>query len=121
MLKKIAAKAVRFLTILINAIYRIGNFPQIWKCAEIIPLQKPGKNPKFPSSYRPISLLSMISKVIEKTIYKNLIEEITNKNLIPDHQFRFRQNHNTIEQIHRMINSIIRAMEEKEKIVQQHS
>ena len=32
---------------------------------------------------------------------------------MPDYQFGFRQNHNTIEQIHRMINSIIRAMEEK--------
>ena len=51
MLKKIPAKAVRFLTILLNAIYRVGNFLQIWKCAEIILLQKPGKNPKFPSSY----------------------------------------------------------------------
>ena len=55
----------------------------------------------------------MISKVIEKTIYKKLIQEITNKNLIPDHQFGFRQDHNTIEQIHRMINCIIRTMEEK--------
>ena len=57
MLKKIPAEAGRFLTILINAIYKVGNFPQIWKCAEIIPLQKPDKNPKFPSSYRPIFFL----------------------------------------------------------------
>ena len=34
--------------------------------------------------------------------------------MIPDHQFEFRQNHNTIEQIHRMIKSIICAIEGKE-------
>nr|KAF7398329.1 hypothetical protein H0235_016337 [Vespula pensylvanica] len=35
----------------------IGYFLQIWKCAEIILLQKPSKNPRSPSSYRPITLL----------------------------------------------------------------
>ena len=114
MLKKIPAKAIRFLTILINGIYNWDRqLPPDLEVCRHHPLQKPGKNLKFPSSYRPIFLLLMISRVIEKTIYKKLIEEITNKNLIPDHQFGFRQNYNTIERIHWMINSLIRAMEEK--------
>ncbi|KAK2578437.1 hypothetical protein KPH14_012565 [Odynerus spinipes] len=85
MLKEAPAKATRFITILANAIFRTGHFPQIWKCAEVTLLQKPGKNPKTPSSYKPISLLPIISKLIEKIIHGRLLEEVTTKQLIPNH------------------------------------
>jgi hypothetical protein len=44
-----------------------GNFPKDWKIAKIIPIVKPGKeNSLYPSKYRPISLINIGGKVLEK-------------------------------------------------------
>src|SRR5215470_12727900 len=46
--------------------------PPNWKLAHIIPILKPNKNPTDPTSYRPISLLSTISKLFEKLILNRI-------------------------------------------------
>jgi hypothetical protein len=46
-----------------------GCFPRRWKVAKIIPIPKPGKeNSKDPSKYRPISLINIEGKVLEKLL-----------------------------------------------------
>ena len=77
-------------------------------------LHKPGKDPHQTASYRPISLLPVFSKILEKIIYDRIKPIIETKKLIPDHQFGFRNKHSTIEQMHRLINEIIVALENKE-------
>ncbi|GBM77140.1 putative RNA-directed DNA polymerase from transposon BS [Araneus ventricosus] len=66
----------------------------------IIPIHKPGKDPHNTTNYRPISLLSSLSKVVEKIILNRLEPEVEHQ-LIP-YQFRFRKNHSTISQLLRM-------------------
>ena len=70
--------------------------------AEIILIPKPGKRLEEVSSYRPISLLPVLSKMIEKLILNRLKPILEAENIIPDHQFGFREKHSTIEQIHRV-------------------
>ena len=48
--------AIIVLSILFNAILKLGVFPKIWKTSQIIMIPKPGKDLTVPSSYRPISL-----------------------------------------------------------------
>ena len=74
---------------------------------------KPGKDPGIVSSYRPISLLAIISKILERLFLNRLNKYITNRNLIPDHQFGFRNYHGTIEQVNRILSKIIEAVERK--------
>ncbi|GFU24592.1 hypothetical protein TNCV_2265311 [Trichonephila clavipes] len=52
--------------------FKLRNFPNAWKTAVIIPILKPGKNPKLAESYRPISLLPILSKLAEKIISTRL-------------------------------------------------
>lgn len=59
-----------------------------------------------PNSYRPISLLSTMSKITERVILKGLIEFKEKEKIIADHQFDFRKKHSTIQQIIRIINDI---------------
>ena len=59
------------LTSLYNRCLIEGNFPQVLKVAQITPIYKKG-NKKTCSNYRPISLLSTISKILEKCIYVRL-------------------------------------------------
>ena len=112
-LKELPRKALVKLTNLINAAIRIKVVPTLWKIAEIIMIPKPGKPPHLTSSYRPISLLPVISKLFEKLLIKRLMPIIERKKLIPNHQFGFRAQHSTIEQVHRITNTIEKALEEK--------
>ena len=70
-IKELPTKAVRFIAILINACLRLAYFPDQWKVAQIIMILKPGKDPGIVSSYRPISLLPIISKILER-LFLNL-------------------------------------------------
>ena len=112
-LKEFPPKATRLLTIIINAIFRLNYFPDQWKVAQIVLIPKPGKNPESVSSYRPISLLPTMSKVCEKIILNRLNPIIREKNLIPSHQFGFRNRHGTIEQVNRITATIRNAFESK--------
>ena len=51
-----------------NACMATGYFPKLWKKAEGIMIPKPGKDGKMPENYRPISLLSCMGKLFEKTL-----------------------------------------------------
>ena len=68
-------------------------------------LPQPGKDPHQTASYRPILLLPVFSKILEKIIYGRIKPIIEKEKLIPDHQFLFRNRHFTIEQMHRLINA----------------
>ncbi|GFT24935.1 hypothetical protein TNCV_3022001 [Trichonephila clavipes] len=48
--------------------FKLRYFPNAWKTAVVIPILKPGKNPKLAESHRPISLLPILSKRAEKII-----------------------------------------------------
>ena len=113
-LENLPPKAISLMTIIFNAILRIQYFSKPWKLAQIKMFHKPGKDPHQTASYPPISLLPVFSKVLEKIIYDRIKPIIETKKLIPDHQFGFRNKHSTIEQMHRLINEIIVALENKE-------
>ena len=61
-LKQLPKKGIIKLTTIINAAIRLKYVPQLWKFAEVIMVPKPGKPPNDISSYRPISLLPVMSK-----------------------------------------------------------
>ncbi|CAK1588943.1 unnamed protein product [Parnassius mnemosyne] len=113
-LSELPKKGIMFLTILINGIIRIGYFPALWKVSQIIMIGKPGKPVHEITSYRPISLLPVTSKVCEKVLLQRLMKELRKRSIIPDHQFGFRQDHGTVEQVHRVCRTIRNALEHKE-------
>lgn len=110
--KQLPPKAIRFLTIIINAIFRVGYFPRLWKIALIVLINKPGKPPDQVTSYRPISLLPIFAKIIEKIIHSRLMPIIENKCIIPDFQFGFRARHGTTEQVNQVTSLIRRSLED---------
>lgn len=107
-LKKILKKAI---TYLFNSLMRIGHFPTEWKKATIIMIKKPGKDNKSPNSYRPISLLSSVSKIFEKIIYTRLTKHLDATEAIPHHQFGFKLKHSTTQQLLRLTEHINNGFE----------
>ncbi|CAA9999210.1 unnamed protein product [Nesidiocoris tenuis] len=112
-LKYLPRKAIVKITQIINAAIKLRYVPQLWKLAEVIMILKPGKPPEEVSSYRPISLLPVLSKLFEKLIHKRLIKVVAERKLIPAHQFGFRHKHSTIDQVHRITYIIEQALENK--------
>ena len=112
-IKLLPPKAVLFLTLIYNSMLRLQHFPSQWKCAEIIMIYKPNKPENLVSSYRPISLLPIFSKIFEKLLLKRLKPYLQKYNIVPDHQFGFRSKHGTPEQCHRVIKVITDSFENK--------
>ena len=84
----------KWLSIIINMSFELSIFPDFLKVAKIIPLHKKDSKLKH-TNYRPISLLSVFSKIFEKTIYKRMYGFLTKKNLIYHKQYGFRSNYST--------------------------
>lgn len=76
---------------LINRIWETGNIPKEWKEGTVIPLPKPGKDPKVVGNQRPITLLSCAGKTMERIINRRLIETIEAQRLLDPRQYAFRR------------------------------
>lgn len=113
-LKELPRKCLTFLANLFNAIFRICHFPDVWKISQVIMIPKPGKPVEETSSYRPISLTPVLSKLWEKVFLTRLKASLEESGIIPEHQFGFRQQHSTIEQVHRVYHTVRQCLERKE-------
>lgn len=113
-LKKLPKKCLVFLSNLFNATFRLCYFPAIWKVSQIIMIHKPNKPAHEASSYRPISLTPVLSKLWERIVSIRLDKLISEVNFIPSHQFGFRRQHSTIEQVHRVYHEIRQSLETKQ-------
>ena len=71
-----------------------GIFPDGMKTARVIPLFKNGNINDF-TNYRPISLLSQFSKILEKIFHKRMMSFIEEKNILYESQYGFRKNMST--------------------------
>ena len=98
------------LTYIYNLCIEKCYFPQAFKDAKVIPLFKSG-TPNDPSNYRPISILSTLSKPLERHIKQSVLNHFIKYNLFHPNQSGFRKNHschtaltNLIEQWHLNIN-----------------
>ena len=112
-LKELPKKCITFLACLFNAILRTSHFPVIWKISQIIMIHKPGKPVHEASSYRPISLTPVLSKLWERIFLRRLKSFMDDCDVIPLHQFGFRKSHSTTEQVHRVYHSVRQCLERK--------
>ena len=76
------------LSYIFNMSFLTGQFPSVLKIAKTIPIHKKQSKVDY-TSYRPISLLSNIEKIIEKLMYKRLGNFLNINNLIYSLQFGF--------------------------------
>ena len=72
MLKHLLRPGMDFLLHIFNLLWTLHSFPSIWKTS-IIPIHKMGKSLDSPASFRPISLTSCVSKLLERIILSCLL------------------------------------------------
>ena len=77
-----------------NLSIKLSHFPNNCKLAKLKPLYKKGSKTD-PKNFRPISLLPIVSKIIEKIIHDQTMEYLTDNKILYRYQSGFRKNHST--------------------------
>ena len=83
-----ASSISKSLSVLFNKSITTGMLPTKWKFARVIPIPKSGCS-KDPANYRPISILAVISKLLEKHIHNLLLLHLNSVSPISQHQWGF--------------------------------
>ena len=112
LLKQLAPSVCKALCIIFNKSMSEGIFPQDMKLAEVVPIFK-SKDRSVCTNYRPISLLPVVSKILERVIKKRLYKFIVDNNLLYNSQYGFRNNHSTVNAITEFIGKILKGFEEE--------
>jgi hypothetical protein len=83
-------------------------FLDVLKVAKIVPIFKKGDNTNM-NNYRPIALLPVLSKVLEKIINEQITAKLDEMHLIDDNQYGFRTGHSTEDAVLKFIDHIEKA------------
>ena len=113
LLKHLPEPAQLLLLSLFNRSWHSHTFPSRWKPTTIIPIHKPGKPTSSPSSFRPISLTSCISKLFEHLILSRLTFYLELNHLLSTCQAGFRPGRSSLDQILTLSQSIRDGFQKK--------
>lgn len=112
-IKKCASSIVIPLTHIFNQSFTEGTFPDSLKIAKIIPLHKKGNSNQV-ENYRPISLLTGFSKILEKLMFNRLCSFIDSNNILTSAQHGFRRGRSTDTATYDFLNHILEAIDNKD-------
>ena len=90
MLKHTAINIAPAVTSLFNLSLKKGETPRNWKESRVVPIPKVLPASKSPDNYRPISLLSILSKLLEKHICNLIVKHLHMNGVLSDRQWGFR-------------------------------
>ena len=116
LLKKLCPVVAPILSTLCNKSLASGVFPDSMKLAEVVPLYK-GKSPHEEANYRLISLLTTMSKILEKTMYSRVYSFLDQTNQIYKSQYGFRARHSCEHAIAKVIGEIVKNKEKNKHMV----
>lgn len=100
----------------INLSLSQGVFPDQLKKARVVPIFKSGDNMLF-TNYRPVSVLPIFSKILERVIHNRFISFIDRHNILYKYQFGFRNQHSTNSALIVLIDKIIGAIDKNEVVI----
>ena len=92
--KLVAKDILPAITHIVNLSLSQSTFPTIWKHSKVIPLLK-RDDPLNPRNYRPVALLPILSKILEKAVFIQLVEYLDNFKLLSPNHHGCRHSHNT--------------------------
>ena len=110
--KKVIDGIAKPLTYVFNLSFQKGIFPHNMKIAKVVPIFKEGDKHNF-SNYRPISILSQFSKILEKLFIKRFDGFVEKHKLLTDSQYGFRNNRSTTTALIELVEEITDSIDTK--------
>ena len=96
---------------LFNKSLTLGVYPSQFKEANVRPIFKNKGSPSDYTCYRPISVLSSLSKVFERIVYKHIYAHISEYSLLTDRQSGYRRSHSTEQQLLYLTHSMYKSLD----------
>ena len=98
---------------IINLSIKSNTFPSIWKWHKVIPLLKSmSSDPIIPKSYRPVALLPILSKLLEKVIFHQLVQYLEENGLVHPNLHGSRAGHITATALTQLYDTLVEKVEE---------
>ena len=117
-MKRFTAELAPFLTELYNRSLATGTFPAVYKAAYITPiLKKVTLDPADVKSYRPISNLSVVSKLLERIAAHQVVNYLKKSDLMPPYQSAYQSFHSTETAVLRVLSDILKAVDEGDVVL----
>jgi len=98
LLKKLSNVLAPVLCHLVNLSITSASFPDFLKVARVVPLHKGGDSADM-GNYRPVSVLHILSKILEKHVHRQLYSYLESRNILIDNQFGFRYRRSTCQAV----------------------
>jgi len=112
-LRFIAKELSSYLCELFCYAFEFGVFPSRFKTARVIPIYKAGSKSEM-TNYRPISLLTCFSKILEKLILHGLLKLLDKHNIFYTRQYGLRKKNSTIHAVMDIITQCYENMDNKQ-------
>ena len=109
LLKEIMPNIISPTVHLFNLSFQTGFIPENYKCAKIITIFKGGEKDRF-TNYRPISILSSFSKILEKIVAIQMLKYLTKHQLLFSGQYGFRPRHDTTQPLIQLLHKIYESL-----------
>ena len=113
-LKEAGSTIAPSLTRLIKLSLQTSKISKQWKQANVVPIHKNGKKDLL-ANYRPISLLPVPSKLLERVIFKQVYNYLYRNKILSKDQSGFRPNDSTVNQLSFMYHEFCKALDEKKR------
>jgi len=112
MLKHAGNAIVPSLTKLINICLSKNRVPNLWKQANVLPLHKKDSKDEC-NNYRPVSILPIVSKIMERIVFKHVYNFFLEHSLLTSHQSGFKPNDSTVNQLAYLYHTFCEALDRK--------
>ena len=99
-------------TFMFNLSIGLSRFPDAWKQAMVVPIPKSGNLTKV-QNYRPISLLPLPGKLLEKLVQQQLSTYLETEALLMEAQYGFRKNRSTVHSAAQLLNYVNKKLDSK--------
>ena len=108
--KLVKSEIVPAITHIINLSITTRKFPTTWKKTKVVPLHKK-EDQLNPKNYRPVAIVPILSKILERVIFNQMVQYLNANNLLHPNHHAFRTQHNTTTALIQMYDGWLQAVE----------
>lgn len=116
LLQQCSNRLVPIITHICNICIESGKFPKVFKRAIVHPIYKGGNRDNV-NNYRPISVLPVLSKVLEKILNSRLVSFLEHRHILAPNQFGFRARKSTEDAVASLVDHIVDKLDNQKKCV----
>ena len=109
-IKLVKAEILPAVTHILNLSITTRKFPSAWKKSKVVPLHKK-EDPLNPKNYRPVAIVPILSKILERVVFNQMLEYLNQNNLLHPNHHAYRAQHNTTTALIQMYDSWLQAVE----------